>query len=110
LGAALLVLTTIPPDSLEAATLIAEALRAAAAPAVGYSELEPDTLPAEVLTTWQREAQPDLAPPGDGARPLHQWLWAVVLVLLAVETWVRRTRPSVRTPATTEEDRHARVA
>ena len=104
------VLTTLRPDSLEAATLIAKALRVAAAPAAGYAELEPDTLPAEVLTAWQREVRSDLAPPGDGARPLHQWLWAVVLLLLAVEAWVRRARSSKQKPATIEEDLHARVA
>jgi len=108
----LLVLSTLPPDSVEAAALIARALRAAAAPAVTLAEREPDVLPDEVVNAWQREPRADLAPGSGQPQPLGRWIWALVLILLAVETGVRRARPPVQVaaPADSAGGPHARVA
>jgi len=108
----LIVLPPLPPDSVEAAALIARALRAAAAPAVTLAEREPDVLPAETVSAWEREPRADLAPAGGAPWPLGRWGWALVLALLAVEIWVRRSRPPahIATHADAEGGPHARVA
>jgi len=106
----LIVLSTLPPDSVEAAALIARALRVAAESPVPLAEREPDVLAAEVIDAWQRDPRPGDVPRSGEPAPFGRWLWALVLVLLAVETWVRRTRPTAIVPTRTEEDAHARVA
>jgi len=101
-------LSTAPPDSVEAATLIANALRAAAASTVSLAEQEPDTIDAAIIDSWQREPRPDMAPRSGAPYALSRWAWALVLALLAIETWVRRQRA---TPvAVSQEAPHARVA
>jgi hypothetical protein len=88
----LLVATAAPVADLSMALLV-RALFSALAPA------PPETLPEVVaisdaqLTSWQRPA----APISEGRfrtveRDDRRWLWAAVLVLLAVETLLRRTR------------------
>lgn len=104
---AVVLLSTAPPDSLEAATLIANALRAAAASTVSLAEQEPDTINAATVESWQREPRPDLARRSGQPYPLGRWVWALVLALLALETWVRRQRTPIAVP---QEDTHARVA
>jgi len=106
----LIVLSTLPPDSVEAAALIARALRAARESSVPLAEREPDVLTADVTDAWQRDPRPQEVPRSGEPAPFGRWLWALVLVLLAVETWVRRTRPTAIVPTRTEEDAHARVA
>jgi len=104
---AVVFLSTAPPDSVEAATLIANALRAAAAPAVSLPEREPDTTDAAVVDSWQREPRPDVAPGSGDPYSLSRWVWGLVLALLALETWVRRQRA---TAVVSQEVPHARVA
>lgn len=104
---ALVVLSTAAPDSVEAAALIANALRAAAAPAVSLAEREPDTIDAAVVDAWQREPRPESAPLSGDPYPLGRWVWALVLALLALETWVRRRRAAA---APEQEVARARVA
>lgn len=87
------------------AALLRSAWRAAARP-TSIRELEPAHIPDATLARWGRPATASAAPTGTtrddiGAR----WLWALVLVLLGVETWMRRPRREAAT-----EVEHARVA
>lgn len=108
-GTAVVLLPDMVPDSLEAADLIARALTAVQVPAVGFAELEPDRIDPVSLTAWNREGRAELAPSSGVPEPRHRWLWTAVLALLALETWMRRTRPSaVATPSPEVAD--ARVA
>jgi hypothetical protein len=86
-----------PPDSLEAALAVKAALDARLDPAA-FAEAEPQRLPEATLTAWSRAPGPAAVSArrhtdeSDG-----RWLWALVLVLLGVEAFVRRTtRPAVQ--------------
>lgn len=91
------------PASLDAARAVKAALDARRDPAVLY-ELEPVRLDAATLAGWSRPAGP--ADPNawrhtdesDG-----RWLWGLALVLLAVESIVRRSSE----PAREERQQHA---
>jgi hypothetical protein len=81
----------------DAGSLTSAALDAAlrgVAPGTPASEIEPTQIAEATLESWRREpgasAPPDArdpAGPSDG-----RWLWALALVLLAFETWMRRDR------------------
>ncbi len=81
----------------DAGSLTSAALQSAVigiAPTTPLSELESTRISEATLTSWQRapgaSAPPDARDqegPSDG-----RWLWAVALVLLVVETWLRRHR------------------
>jgi hypothetical protein len=92
----LAVFTNAAPGRDEAASLMAAILRAAQPPALPAAEREPDTLGAATLEAWQREAAPAAAPARQRDRSDGRWLWAVVLVLLALETVLRRAPAAVR--------------
>jgi hypothetical protein len=68
--------------------------------------LEPVTITPEQLAAWSRPP----GPPATSATLIDEgdrrWVWAVVLALLAIETWMRRSRTSVTAADTVE----ARVA
>jgi hypothetical protein len=68
------------------------------------SELDPTTLPDSVLAAWQRPAAPAQTV-SDGASD-GRWLWVLALLLLGVETWLRRGRPAAK-PMAIEHDRAA---
>jgi len=76
----------------------------------GLAELEPETISAETLRQWERGAgvtpasNPTRRAPRDASD--GRWLWAVALVLLLVEAWMRHAKPS----AVAVEPDHARVA
>jgi hypothetical protein len=77
------------------------------------TELEPDRIDAASLEGWARPAPAPTAGSsmGDDGLSDGTWLWLVALVLLGVESWLRRER--VETPATAadaDEVRDARVA
>ena len=104
-----LLVTDAAPDSVEAATRIAVAMRAAAQPATPVRERETAPLTPEVRTALERAPAAPGGDAGAGApHSLTRWGWALVLALLGLETWMRR-RPRVA-PATVEEVTHARVA
>jgi hypothetical protein len=88
----LLLLPSVDASSLTSAALIAATTRALSS-AAPVTEMEPTTVPDDVLRSWQRE--PDASATSqvstDGASD-GRWLWIVALVLLAVETWLRRAR------------------
>ncbi|MEZ5316257.1 MAG: BatA domain-containing protein [Vicinamibacterales bacterium] len=87
---ALAVFTRTPADAMTTAALVAGAIDAVA-PGVPASEFEPASIPRETLEAWQRAPRP--APPradGPDGPSDARWLWAVALVLLAIEGWMRR--------------------
>ena len=88
----LILLPSVDASSLTSAALIAATTRALSI-AAPVTEMEPTTVPDDVLRSWQRE--PDASATSqvstDGASD-GRWLWIVALVLLAVETWLRRAR------------------
>ena len=53
------------------------------------------TISDEQLRQWSREPGPSAPPRREGIDvDDRRWLWGAALVLLALETWLRRTRPS----------------
>ncbi|MEX2283368.1 MAG: BatA domain-containing protein [Gemmatimonadota bacterium] len=101
-GERLLLFTSASAGSLESAELMIAVLNALT-PAAAASELEPQTLSTEVLRRWQR------VPPSVVDHPIRdddasdgRWLWALVLLLLGVETLMRRAQPKVSSAASTE--------
>ena len=85
----------------DAGSLVSAALIAAATSATSTSpdvgELERVTIAEQTLAGWRRKAAPSPAglDAGDGASD-GRWLWALALVLLGVETWIRRERRQSR--------------
>ena len=77
---------------------------------------QPDLQAAEVvpiadalLQRWSRPAAPVTAPRVDTVeQDDRRWLWLAALALLALETWIRRTRPAAALAQRQEE--RARVA
>ena len=88
----LVLLPLVDAGSLTSAALIAAAARAVS-PAIPPGELDPTTLPDDVIRAWQREPDANAVPRGntDGASD-GRWFWLIALALLGVETWLRRER------------------
>ena len=96
--------------SVRSVALIAAIRRAlSVAPSIG--ELDPSTISPSVIASWQR---------GPGASPTREtvdsgngssdgrWLWALVLALIGVESWLRRDREA--SAIRFEERAHDRAA
>lgn len=106
----LLVFSNDEVGTLRSAALVA-ALRRAMSIAPPIGELDPSTIPAPVIASWQRA--PSAAPsrenldsvngPSDG-----RWLWLLVLGLLGIESWLRRERRTASIHL--EESVHDRAA
>jgi hypothetical protein len=102
-SASLVVVSGAAPSSLVTPLLLRAMVNALGGP--------PDLRPAEVLPipdsqlrAWSRPAAPVIAPRVDRVeRDDRRGLWILVLVLLALETWIRRARADEKT-ATYEED------
>jgi hypothetical protein len=102
-GGVLVLKTSVPAGSVAAAGLIQAVLAARAEPIVN-PEAEVATVSDAELARWQRDPAP--VDPGDWPRAERadsRWLWGAVLVLLAVESWMRRHRAV----AETQVDAHA---
>jgi hypothetical protein len=79
------------PDSLEAALVVKAALDARVDPS-SLSETEPQRLSDAAITAWSREPGPaDASAWRQTDESDGRWLWALALLLLAIETFVRRT-------------------
>ncbi len=89
IGNDLAVFMDIEPGSLESAGLMAAILRADPSE-VALAEREPETIASAVWGGWQREATPGAESRPDTEASDGRWVWALVLVLLGVETWLRR--------------------
>jgi hypothetical protein len=106
-GRRLVLFADVDARSVLLAALVGVVSRAAAnVPPV--SELETTRVPTDQLSAWQRTpSAPPVSPVADRTHSDGRWLWAGALLLLGVETWMRRaTRPV----ALREEVPHARVA
>jgi hypothetical protein len=102
-GDRLVVDVNAAPDSLEAALAVKAALDARLDPAA-FAEAEPQRIAEAALTAWSRAPGPaDVSAWRHTDESDGRWLWALALVLLGVEAFVRRTtRPAVR-----EKESHA---
>ena len=60
--------------------------------AAPVTEMEPTTVPDDVLRSWQREPDASAAHISTDGASDGRWLWIVALVLLGLETWLRRAR------------------
>jgi hypothetical protein len=87
----LLLLPLVDAGGLTSAALIAAAERALSSDAP-VTELEPATLPADLLQRWQRApGEPRLAPGHNiNEHSDGRWFWLLALALLILETIVRR--------------------
>lgn len=92
---------SVAPSELVAAAAL-RSLLFAVVPPPNWRDREVERLSAPQLAEWTREAKPSAArwrrqPPGDA-----RWLWGLALVLLLIESFVRRADPAAR-----EEQAHA---
>lgn len=96
-GDRLVVDVNAAPDSLEAALAVKAALDARLDP-VAFAEAEPQRLAEATLAAWARVPGPaDVSAWQQTDESDGRWLWALALVLLGIETLVRRTtQPAVR--------------
>ena len=96
-GDRLVVDVNAAPDSLEAALVVKAALDARLDPAA-FDEAEPLRLPDATLAGWSRAPGPaDVTAWRQTDESDGRWLWALALVLLAAEAFVRRTtQPAIR--------------
>ena len=101
-GSELVVLVDDEPASTVAATIASSVLASLVQP-LAWSEFEPETIAPEQLRLWER------APSSVAARTVGEsqgrWLWLVVLLLLGVETVMRR-----RVVPAAGAEAHVRVA
>jgi hypothetical protein len=81
--------------SLLSAALIGAAARSMAVP-TPPRELEPDVLPPDLLRRWERPAGTVGIPPADEASD-GRWFWLIALLLLGMETLVRRRADALPT-------------
>ena len=87
----LVVTLNAAPDSLDAALVLKAALDARVDPST-LSEAEPQRLSDATLTAWSREPGPaDASAWRQTDESDGRWLWALALVLLAIEMFARRT-------------------
>ncbi len=102
-SASLVVVSGATPSSLVTPLLLRAMVNALGGPPdLRQAEVLP--IPASQLRAWSRPAAPVIAPRVDRVeRDDRRGLWILVLVLLALETWIRRARAEEKT-ATCEED------
>ncbi len=91
-GDRLLVVSGAPASDL-ATPLLLRSIANALAPVPDVQRAEVVPIPDAVLRAWAREPAAPAAPRVDRvAEDDRRWLWIAVLVLLALETWMRRAR------------------
>ena len=89
--------TTASADSIEAAAIVRAVVLAVRPGSIADRDAEVVTASDAELGTWSRESAPIAGTPG---RPMSgvisdsdaRWLWLLALLLLGVETWLRRAR------------------
>lgn len=87
----LILMPFVDASSLTSAALIAATNRAVSI-AAPVTEMETTTVPDDVLRSWQREPDASAARVGTDGASDGRWLWIAALVLLGLETWLRRAR------------------
>jgi hypothetical protein len=104
----MLLLPLVEPGSLTSAALISAAEQALATTPLP-NELEPATLPLDVLQRWERPpGQPRVGPshtPNDHSD--GRWFWVLAALLLVIEGVVRRAPERLRAQPVKREKVHA---
>lgn len=101
-GSELIILVDAEPDSGDAAAIASSVLASLVQP-LAWAEFEPATIAPEQLRQWERAPSATLSK--NVGESQGRWFWLVALLLLGVETWMRR-----RVTPTSAEETHARVA
>lgn len=101
-GGELIVLIDADAGSAVTADITASVLGSLLQP-LPWTEFEPETIAPETLRSWERV--PSSVPNTRSGEPQGRWLWIAVLLLIGLETWMRR-----RVVVAREETTHARVA
>jgi hypothetical protein len=96
----LLLFVRVDAGSLASAALLAAAARAAG-PEVSVDELEPLSIDDGVLASWAREPVPSASPSREASD--GRWLWVLALMLIGVESWLRRRPTSTSISASTSD-------
>jgi hypothetical protein len=92
-GGSLVIDAGVAPDSLAAARMLRAALEART-DVRALAEHEVERIPAATLAAWSREAAPaDVRAWRQSEYSDGRWFWALALLLLGVETLVRRSPP-----------------
>ena len=96
-GDRLVVETTAAATSIDAPAVVRAVVLAVRPLSIADREAEVATAPDAELAGWRREAAPvDAVPrrldPGSDIESDARWFWALALVLLGCETWLRRPR------------------
>ena len=107
-GARLVIFAAVSAGEAISAALIGRTWREAGRLGPAARESEPNRVDQDTLRSWER-APGTVSAPADASdgRSDGRWLWALALLLIGVETWIRRA-PQPGT--TTKEVGHARVA
>jgi aerotolerance regulator-like protein len=103
-----LVIVSGAPASDVATPILLRAAADAVAPVADRQREEIVSIADDDLRTWSRPSGPVAADPRNIDEDDRRWLWAAALLLLAFETWLRRTRRSEA--ASTQAAEAARVA
>ena len=103
-GQRLVILTDMAPTDSRAMTLVRTVARGLG-PTIERAADEIVPIPDAQLAAWTREAGPASVPTREMIdRDDRRWLWAAVLLLMALESWLRRSR---KTAAAKESARAA---
>ena len=97
-SASMLLFARVDAGSVPSAALIAAAIRASSF-AAPVAELEPTTLSEQVVASWRRDAAmgPELAT-ADSDLSDARWFWMLALILIGIESRMRRARREERVP------------
>jgi Aerotolerance regulator N-terminal len=108
---AFVVRAPVTASSLAAPAIVRAAMLAVRPAAIADRRLETLTIPDAELAQWRRDPVPfqltstDLSSVARATDSDARWFWALALVLIGVETWMRRPRRSV-----TRQEAHADAA
>lgn len=105
-GGALVVETSVSAASIDAPAVVRAVVLAVRPAAIADREAEVVMIPDVELAGWRREAspfEPSLDRLNLRGESDHKWFWAIALLLLAVEGWLRRRDRT----STAEQVRHA---
>ena len=107
-GARLVIFAAVSAGEAISAALIGRTWREAGRTGTSVRESDPNRVDQDTLRSWER-APGTVSAPADASdgRSDGRWLWALALLLIGVETWMRR---APRPATTTKEVSHARVA
>jgi hypothetical protein len=105
-GSRLQLAANVAADDVFLSALLTSVARAASDDLTAWNELEPGSVDEEDLQRWTRQPSSSAAPTESSPTDSDgRWLWAVALILIGLETWMRQAPPAGRA-----EVERARVA